>query len=148
MVESIEQIHAREGWIGVNLDGTLFEYHGWTGWNEFGRPIKLMVERVRGWLAAGRDVRIVTARIGLPMGSLGVHYYSRVKRHACKLTGCKFSDRDMYDAIWRHCEIHIGTGLSAQCYKDFGMIELWDDRAVQVQCNTGLRMDSLNDAGM
>jgi hypothetical protein len=155
MVESLEQIHARAGWIGVDLDGTLFEYHGLTRWNEFGRPIPLMVERVRNWLAEGRDVRIVTARIGIPMGGVlainlcgRVNLYSRIKRNVCLCKDEMFSDRDMYDAIWRHCEIHIGQGLPAQCYKDFAMIELWDDRVVQVQLNTGLRMDSLNDSGM
>ena len=35
------------GWIGVDLDGTLAEYHGWKGSEHIGPPIPLMVERVK-----------------------------------------------------------------------------------------------------
>ena len=32
---------------------------------------------------------------------------------------------------------HIGQELEVTCTKDFGMIELWDDRAIRVEKNTG-----------
>lgn len=38
------------GWIGVDLDGTLAEYHGW-GNGEIGDPVPAMLERVKKWLA-------------------------------------------------------------------------------------------------
>ena len=40
-----------EGWIGVDLDGTLAEYLGWQGMGHIGEPIAPMVERVKAWLA-------------------------------------------------------------------------------------------------
>jgi hypothetical protein len=40
------------------------------------------------------------------------------------------------------CEKHIGRRLEVTCQKDFAMIELWDDRCVQVVCNTGKRVDA------
>jgi len=44
-------------------------------------------------------------------------------------------------AIAAWCKLHIGQVLPLTCTKDYGMIELWDDRAVQVEMNTGRRMD-------
>jgi RNase P/RNase MRP subunit POP5 len=116
-----------DGWIGVDLDGTLFEYHGWTKWNHFGPPIEPMVKRVIDWIAAGQEVRIVTARIS----------FREYIRHTCRHTGEKFTNADMRRAIADHCEKYVGSRLWSQCYKDLSMIELWDDRAVGVVANTG-----------
>ena len=38
------------GWIGVDLDGTLAHYEGWQGETHIGAPISAMVERVKRWL--------------------------------------------------------------------------------------------------
>ena len=38
-----------KGWIGVDLDGTLAEYHGWQGIEHIGEPIPKMMARVRRW---------------------------------------------------------------------------------------------------
>ena len=46
------------GWIGVDLDGTLAEYHEWVGIHHIGKPIPLMLERVKKWLAQGKDAKI------------------------------------------------------------------------------------------
>lgn len=35
------------------------------------------------------------------------------------------------------CIEHLGEELPVTCFKDYGMLELWDDRAVQVEPNTG-----------
>ena len=35
------------------------------------------------------------------------------------------------------CIKHVGQELPITCFKDFGMIELWDDRAIRVEKNTG-----------
>lgn len=51
------------GWIGVDLDGTLAHYDTWEKWNVFGPPIRLMVNRVRKWLDEGKTVKIFTARV-------------------------------------------------------------------------------------
>lgn len=125
------------GWIGVDLDGTLCEYHGWTKWCDFGAPIPAMVERVKGWLAAGKDVRVVTARVGLPLYMGNAPRFSKMKRQQCRMTQEWYSDHEMQLAIQRHLMPHVGSMLPVQCWKDLHMLELWDDRAVQVVCNTG-----------
>ena len=102
------------GWIGVDLDGTLAEYHGWVGPDHVGKPIPAMADRVRTWLASGVDVRIFTARASDP---------SQVP----------------YVQAW--CLMHFGQALPVTNQKDFAMVELWDDRCVQVIMNTGQRAD-------
>jgi hypothetical protein len=129
--------------MGVDLDGTTFVYDGWTKWCDFGPPIPAMVERIRAWSAAGVRVRAITARIGLPVRQdpyTKNPIYSLSRVNACKMTGERFSDHDMHVAIMRHCGVHQVPIQGAQCYKDYNMIELWDDRAVQVVANTGLTL--------
>lgn len=110
------------GWIGVDLDGTLAEYHGWSGKsNTVGAPIPLMVERVKKWLAAGREVRIFTARVSYE--------------------GKHFSQIEVRALIEDFCEEQFGQILPITCTKDLAMLELWDDRAIQVISNTGRRAD-------
>jgi hypothetical protein len=55
-----------DGWIGVDFDGTLAEYHGYKGDDHVGKPIEPMVKKVRQWLREGRDVRLFTARSASP----------------------------------------------------------------------------------
>ena len=114
-----------DGWIGVDLDGTLAHYEGWNG-GVIGEPIVPMVRRVQQWLAQGKDVRIFTARVYLPKYATPeartVHQQQRV-------------------AIAAWCQLHLGQVLPITNQKDFSMIELWDDRAVQVVNNLGLRAD-------
>lgn len=100
----------------MDLDGTLAEYGDWQGPNNIGKPIPKMVERVKEWLAKGVDVRIFTARVALPVA--GTH-------------------RVIED--W--CVEHIGVALPITCSKDYAMMELWDDRCVQVIPSTGERAD-------
>ena len=104
------------GWIGVDLDGTLAEYDGWQGIDHIGEPIPAMVNRVKDWVRTGQEVRIVTARVsGLP-----------AERIAAR------------QAIHNWCQQVFGRTFVVTNEKDFGMIELWDDRARMVQHNTGL----------
>jgi hypothetical protein len=98
------------GWIGVDLDGTLAEYRGWNGPNDIGAPIPAMIERVKRWLAAGREVRIFTARACIPEQIPPVKAW--LKKHGL-------------------------PDLEVTNQKDFGMVELWDDRCVTVETNTG-----------
>jgi len=53
---------AHDSWIGVDLDGTLAYYDGYRGDDHVGHPIKPMVDKVKGWLDEGYDVRLFTAR--------------------------------------------------------------------------------------
>lgn len=47
------------------------------------------------------------------------------------------TSEEALEAIKRWTEEHIGVRLPVTNVKDYAMIELWDDRAVQVVANTG-----------
>jgi hypothetical protein len=116
------------GWIGVDLDGTVAEYDHWRGETHIGEPIGAMAFRVRKWLAEGKEVRIFTARVGNAGAALN-------------LDGTVRDTDAVKSVIQDWTEKHFGKRLTVTCEKDFGMIELWDDRCVQVEPNTGRRMD-------
>lgn len=107
-----------EGWIGVDLDGTLAEYLGWQGMGHIGEPIAPMVERVKAWLAEGKDVRIFTARV------------------------CSSQSQEDLDVFLREytrwCFQVFGRQLPVTSEKDWKMIKLWDDRCVQIMPNIGI----------
>lgn len=107
-------------WFGVDLDGTLAEYHGWNP--EIGDPIPKMVKRVKKWLSQGRDVRIFTARVS--------RFPDTTDEHVAEV-------RKKIE-VW--CEEHLGVVLPITNVKEHGLVELWDDRAVQVIKNTGKRV--------
>jgi hypothetical protein len=117
------------GWIGVDLDGTLAEYHGWNG-GEIGAPVPAMVERVKKWLADGVKVKIFTARVGWGGG------YSEVS----KASDTPDFIAEQTQAIEAWCEQHIGQKLEVTAVKDWACVEIWDDRCVQVVPNTGERV--------
>lgn len=101
-------------WIGVDFDGTLAV----DGTEE---PVPLMVARIQKWLHAGIEVRIVTAR---------------VSKHGQNAKEVEEQKRII--AAWT--KKHIGVPLYATAQKDYAMIELWDDRAVTVQKDTGIAL--------
>lgn len=105
------------GWIGVDLDGTLAQYDEWRGPDHIGAPVPLMLERVKAWLAQGKDVRIFTARVS-------GEDTQQVRKVICS---------------W--LKEHLGMELPITNQKDYAMVELWDDRAVQVIPNKGVRVD-------
>lgn len=99
-----------KGWIGVDLDGTLAVYDKWRGEQHIGLPIPNMVRRITQWETEGYEVRIFTARACAPEGKVIVEAW-----------------------LLQH-----GFGpLMVTNEKDFSMVELWDDRCVQVVKNTG-----------
>ena len=98
------------GWIGVDLDGTLAHYAGWIGPDHIGEPIPAMLARVRQWISEGRTVKIFTARCCVP---------------------------EQVPPIVAWLERHGLGGLEVTNVKDFGMVELRDDRCVRVVPNTG-----------
>jgi hypothetical protein len=103
------------GWIGVDLDGTLAHYEGWNG-GAIGEPIPKMLARVRDWLARGVTVKIFTARACVP---------------------------EQIPPITEWLAKHGLPELEVTNVKDFGMVELWDDRCVQVRPNTGERVGAI-----
>lgn len=116
---------SNKGWIGVDFDGTLAHYEGWNG-GELGEPVGEMLFRVKKWIADGRTVKIFTARVG----ETGL-------RNAVGGVDDKAFADEQRTLIQDWCEKHVGVRLEVTAQKDFGMIELWDDRAVQVEANTG-----------
>ena len=63
---STDPRNENNGWIGVDLDGTLAHYDHYRGSDHIGHPVEPMVKRVRKWLREGRDVRLFTAREASP----------------------------------------------------------------------------------
>src|SRR5688500_10365465 len=108
------------GWIGVDLDGTLAHFQRQDVWDgSIGAPVVAMTERVKRWLREGRDVRIVTARVASVDGVTDGPRDVDVQRALI--------------ADW--CLAHLGQVLPITASKDYHMVELWDDRAVQVITN-------------
>lgn len=117
-----------KGWIGVDLDGTLAFYDHWRGVDHIGEPIPAMLERVKKWIAEGKDVRIFTARVD--GGEVAVAMGDK--------NGEAHRDVDLVrHHIQQWSKRHIGKVLPVTNRKDYGMVELWDDRCVQVIPNTG-----------
>jgi len=107
-------------YVGVDLDGTLAEYHGYVSHDTIGKPIPKMVNRVKDWIDTGVRVKIFTARAAEP----------DPKRRL-----------EVLDAIAKWSLDVFGTALPVTCIKDYGMVRLWDDRCVQIIPNTGERAD-------
>jgi hypothetical protein len=121
------QAVTKGGWVGVDLDGTLAHYEGWNG-GVIGMPVPAMAARVRQWLAEGREVRIVTARVAaifLPNATEEAREEARQQR----------------ERITAWCFNHFDAMMPVTAVKDFAMVELWDDRCIQVVPNTGQRAD-------
>jgi hypothetical protein len=97
------------GWIGVDLDGTLAKYSEFKG-DKIGDPIMPMVIRVLDWCNSGKIVKIMTARASVP---------------------------ELIQPVKDWCLEHLGRVLEVTNCKDFEMIALYDDRAIQVEHNTG-----------
>jgi len=101
-----------EGWIGVDLDGTLAKYSGWS--EDIGEPIPKMIQRVKRWLAEGKEVRILSAR-----GSVQPNKFEQLMK------------------IYSWVEEHIGEPLEVTDKKDPAMLRLYDDRVRQIEEGTG-----------
>lgn len=114
------------GWIGVDLDGTLAEYHGWNE-GQIGAPVPRMLARVKLWLSEGKDVRIFTARVAATglISTIG------------NVDGVDFAE-EQRKLIQEWTMKHLGVALPVTATKDFGLVELWDDRAVGIVFNTGV----------
>ena len=116
-------------WVGVDLDGTLAEYHEFVSATHIGKPIKPMVDVVKQMLRDNWDVRIFTARVdgGRCAELMGLPAAKQFK-----------NVEDIKRAIEVWCIINIGVHLPITNVKDFGMVRLYDDRAIGVEMNTGV----------
>lgn len=106
------------GWIGIDLDKTLATADHREPYipTHVGEPIWPMVNFVKDLIAQGYEVRIFTARASEPDLTLRIA---------------------MEIAIREWCEKHIGQPLGITCVKDYQCVRIYDDRAVQVEPNTG-----------
>ncbi len=99
-----------KAWIGVDLDGTLAYHNKFRGADHIGKPIPIMLYRVRKWVEKGYTIKIVTARASEPEHIPPVKAW--LKKYGLE-------------------ELEVTSS------KDYDMLELWDDRAVRVMANTG-----------
>lgn len=97
-------------WIGVDLDGTLARDLGSGRGEDIGSPIEPMLIRVKRWIADGHTVKIFTARASSPRQVVAVKKW---------LASCGLPNLEVTNV------------------KDQRMMELWDDRCVQVTTNLG-----------
>jgi len=110
----MSQFKCNQPWIGVDLDGTLAEWHGWHPDKKIGEPIPAMMERMYKWLhTPGVTVKIFTARVAMN-AELEI---PRIQEWLAK---------------------HGLPELEITNVKDMFMVEMWDDRAIQVIPNTGI----------
>ena len=98
-------------WVGVDLDGTIAEYHDWKGIDHVGDPIPSAIVFVKSLLDRGIDVRIFTARVA--------------------------EGPDAVPPIEAWCEEHLGRKLPVTNVKDFDLLFMVDDRAVPMRTNEG-----------
>ncbi len=99
-----------KGWIGVDLDGTLAFNEAYSPMNKIGDPVPLMLKRVKNLIKQGYRVKIFTARA---------------------------QDSDQVLLIRKWLLQNGLPSLEITNLKDYNMIKLFDDRAVQVERNTG-----------
>jgi hypothetical protein len=97
------------GWIGIDLDGTLAHYRSRSGIESIGNIIGPMQARVEHWLTTGFEVRIFTARATDPL-------LTEITQQWLQATGL--------------------PALDITNRKDFDLLQIWDDRAVQVKTNS------------
>lgn len=118
MADTVSGI-GKKAWIGVDLDGTLARYDGYTAATHIGAPVPEMVRRVVELHAQGIEFKIFTARADEP---------------------------EAVAAIRRWLGQHGLPDLEVTNRKDYRCIEIWDDRARQVIPNTG-RFAGVSPAG-
>lgn len=134
------------GWIACDFDATLVEWGEGTSNPgdvlKVGKPIPLMVERIKMHLAAGEEVRIFTARVGPATAEECLAAFQgrgKFPPYEGEIGPNPVLDwlnyqRRIIDAA---CQEMFGQTLPITAVKDFYMYKLYDDRACQVIPNTG-----------
>jgi hypothetical protein len=112
----------KKRWIGVDLDGTLAIFGcDWPNdYKQIGEPVMPMVKKVRQWIADGEDVKIFTARMDC---------FHPIFGHV--------SAEDVRRPIEEWCLKHLGKVLPITNRKDYWCKAIYDDRARQVETDTG-----------
>ncbi len=107
-----------EHWHGFDLDGTMAKDDGWKGREYIGPPIKKIIEKIQKLQDAGKKVKVLTARA---------------------------FDKKAIKPIQDWMKNNNIPLLEITNEKDPGMIDLHDDRAVQVRKNTGNLVKSISE---
>ena len=139
-------------WIGIDFDGTLSEWgEGTSNPGDVlttGDPIPAMIDRVKGWIAEGKQVRIFTARVGPATPEECHAQLIRLTTEQAEAQRMPPYDETLHHAAnyWFRYQqrllstwsaLYLGVPLLITASKDFHMEQLWDDRCVQVEPNTG-----------
>lgn len=109
----------------IDLDGTLAYYNTWKGPTNIGKPIKSMVEKVKGWLDNGVKVVIFTTRLNTDGNDDPIEDRGEVEK-----------------AVKDWCKENLGQELEVTDKKGF-FHQVYDDRAVGIVKNTGKTRDEL-----
>ena len=107
-------------WVGFDLDGTLAEHGKYQGHTHIGPMIPKMKEILLECIRQGFRVKIMTARMS----------------HADSRDEARVVIQDWLEANGL-------PRLEVTCKKDYKMIRLYDDRAVQVIPNTGVTLEEV-----
>ena len=120
MTEVLPPLKTKGPWVGFDLDGTLAEHGKYLGPGHIGQMIPKMKEILLEWIRQGFRVKIMTARMS--------HADSRDEARS---------------VIQDWLEDNGVPRLEVTCKKDYKMIRLYDDRAVQVIPNTGVTLEEV-----
>ena len=102
-------------WLGVDLDGTLAQYHGWVSEEHIGEPVVSIVAALNARRADGWKIVIFTARV----------------------SGDSEEAQRAEVAIWKWLDFYNIKAEGITCTKHKHFAEFWDDRARQVIFNKG-----------
>lgn len=120
MTEILMPLKTTGPWIGFDLDGTLAVHGKYAGPTLIGTMIERMKEIIIEWINQGYRVKIVTARMS--------HEKTRDASQ---------------EAIQDWLEDNGLPRMECTCEKDYKMLRLYDDRAVQVIPNTGVTLEEV-----
>ena len=98
-------------WLGIDLDGTLAHFDDWEDIYTIGEPLKIMKDLLLMLHKKGIKIKIFTARVG--------------------------EGDEAIEPIKQWLKKNGLPDLEVTNVKDMYCIEIWDDRVVQIEKNTG-----------
>ena len=110
-----------EPWVGVDLDGTLAEYHGWEGLYHIGRPVQPMVERLHRWCDVGYRVEDDSGRLIVTVRRFKI-FTARMAQADPE------QNKNVLIAVQKWLVAYGLPRLEVTARKDLACLEIWDDR--------------------
>jgi hypothetical protein len=138
-----------EPWYGFDLDGTLAEYHGWQGEDHIGAPVAPIVRLITAMHRAGLRVKVMTARVA-PKDEINTFPNPYIKECMTIQDPPRqtWALKDRWTArefIQEWCYRNLGFVPEITHEKDYHMLQLFDDRCVQIETNTGRLLGRMPD---